>query len=213
MILLLFSINTDPIASSSLSDDSLGALRNENSELALGTTIQPIISSNSTKESAYLLGGLDTIVGFASSMIDIYQFFDSIFNPAITPKYTVDDVMNKINVQFSEVKKDLTEIKEKLSEQEIYAYREVELAINGAYNDMYLKSSIDIQSRAVKLHDQLDIFMQGMLGIANTFPDLLNTVRDLYDVSYYQYTSCLFTSIFCITCLFLSVAVKAWRRR
>jgi len=53
---------------------------------------------------------------------------------------------------------------------------------------MKLKSSNEIQSRTVKLHDQLDLFM---LGVANTFPDLMKTVRDLYDVSYhlkyYQY--------------------------
>lgn len=96
------------------------------------------------------MGGLDTIVGFASSTIGIYQFFDSLFNPAITPKYTVDDVMKKMDAQFTQVKGDLMEIKAKLSAREISAYREVELAINGAYYDMHHNSKIDIQSRAVK---------------------------------------------------------------
>ena len=178
MILLLLSI-TDPTASSV---DSLGALKNESSELALGTTIQPVIS-NSTDESPYFFGEVNTIVGFASSMIGIYQFFDTLLNPAITPKYTVDDVMSKMDVQFTQVKGDLMEIKGKLSAQEIAAYREVEMAINGAYNDMYHKSTVDIPSRAVKLYDQLDVFMKGMLGKTQTIPDLLNTVRDLYDVS------------------------------
>ncbi len=184
MILLLLSI-TDSNVSSSPSGDSLGALKNESFELALGTTIKP--SSNSTEESPYFLAELKTIIGFASSMKGVYEYFNSLFNPAVTPKHTVDDVMKKIDMQFTQVKLDLAEIKEKLSAQEIYAYREVELAINGAFNDMYHKNSIDIQSRAIKLYDQLDVFLKGMLGNTNTLPDLLNTVRDLYDVSYRQY--------------------------
>ncbi len=182
VILLLLSI-TDSIASSSQSDDSLGALKNESFELALGTTILPIIS-NSTEESPYFLGQIKTIIGFASSIKKVYDYFDSLLNPAITPKFTVDDVMNKMDAQFTQVKGDLMEIKAKLSGQEISAYREVEMAIDGAYNDMYHKSTVDIPTRAVKLYDQLAAFMKGMLGKTQTLPDLLNTVRDLYDVSY-----------------------------
>ncbi len=89
-----------------------------------------------------------------------------------------------MNVKFSEVKKDLAEIKAKLSEQEITRILKWKWQLTAwAYTDeMKLKSSNEIQSRTVKLHDQLDLFM---LGVANTFPDLMKTVRDLYDVSYH----------------------------
>jgi len=178
MILLLLSV-TDPSVSS---DDSLGALKNESFEPALRTTIEP--SSNSTEAIPYFVAEIKTIIGFASSIKSVYQFFDSLLNPAVTPKHTADDVMKKMDAQFTQVKGDLMEIKAKLSQQAITAYGNVELAINNALNDMRHESTIDIQSSARNLFGLLDVFMKGMLGQTVTLPDLLNTVHDLYDVSF-----------------------------
>ena len=70
---------------------------------------------------------------------------------------------------------------------------------------MKLKSSIEIQSRTVKFHDQLDLFM---LGVANTFPDLMKTVRDLYDVSYHQYFMLVYSN--CLYYLLLIFSIHCY---
>ena len=182
MILLLLSIS-DPIASSSPSDESLGAaLKNESFELVLGTTIEP--NSNSTEAVPYFVAEIKTIIGFASSIKSMYEEFDKLLNPAVTPKYTVDDVMSRINEQFSKVSQDLNEIKTTLNENQMAVYGNVELALNNAFNDMRLTNTIQLKSRAINLFDRLGEFMKGMLGKFNILPDLLKTVSGLYDVSY-----------------------------
>jgi len=125
------------------------------------------------------------------------ESFELASGTTITPKYTVGDVMKKLDTQFTQVKGDLTEIIARWSAQEISTYRELEMAINNAFNDIRLGSSIDSQSKAVKLYNQLDAFMQGMLGATKTFPDLLNSVRDFYDVSYPYFMLFFFIFIHC----------------
>jgi len=90
-----------------------------------------------------------------------------------------------MDTEFTQVKRDLHLIKEMLSKQELYRYGEVEGAVNGFLNDLKHSSPVDISFRAVRLYDQLDAFMNGLLGYtAGLLYDLLVAVRNIYGVSY-----------------------------
>lgn len=191
ILLFLLSITGPTASSSSLSNDSLGSVVNESIQLVLGTTFKP---SDNNQQLSLVIGeeispaslgsSINTFIGFASSVIGIYQFFDSVFNPG-TPQGTVNDVLNKMDTEFTLVKRDLNVIKDMLNKQELYRYGEVEAAVNSFINDLKHSSPVDIPSRAVRLYDQLDIFMKGLLGeTTGLFPDLLVAVRNVYDVSF-----------------------------
>ena len=54
------------------------------------------------------LGNVNTFVGFASAIIAVFWFG---FSMATPPKYTVDDVMKKMDNEFLEVKNELDKLK------------------------------------------------------------------------------------------------------
>ncbi len=123
-----------------------------------------------------------TIIGFLPKIYDIYKKINSLMNPE-APKQTLEDVMKKITQDFSEVKNQLKAIEKKLSQQEVHVYHNVEKAVIGGINDLQFKSTINIEPRAVELYDQLNIFVNGMLGQSTVIPDLLATLGNVYEVS------------------------------
>lgn len=132
-------------------------------------------------ESEFVLP-LTTIIGFLPKIYQVYKTIDSLLNPEV-PKKTLEDVMARVTQEFSEVKNQLKNIEKKLTQQEVHVYHNVEVAVVAGLNDLKYQSSIDIQSRAVALYDQLNIFLNGMLGHSTVIPDLLATLRDLFGVS------------------------------
>jgi len=190
MMILLFLSITKSTATLTV-ENSLESLKNVSLELAVVVEIATMKPKNQQlsliigEENPYYFGTVNTLIGFASSMIGIYQFFDSLFKPE-TPQRTLTEVINKMDTEFTQVKRDLNVIKELLNKQELYRYGEVEAAVYSFINDLQHSSPVDIPSRAVRLYDQLDIFMKGLLGdTTGLFPDLLVSVLNLYDVSYY----------------------------
>lgn len=137
-----------------------------------------------TNESLYDLPDLPimTIIGFLPKIYEVYKAINALLNPG-APKQTLEDVMAKITQDFSEVKNQLKGIEKRLTQHEVQMYHNVEKAVLGVINDIKYKSTINIESRAVELYDQLNIFVNGMLGISTVTPDLLETLRSLYDVS------------------------------
>lgn len=135
----------------------------------------------STDESKYVLP-LTTIIGFLPKLYQVYKTIDTLLNPE-EPKKTLEDVMNRVTQEFSEVKNQLKVIEKKLIQQEIYVYRDVEAAVVVSLNALKHQSSIDIQSGANTLYNQLNLFLNGMLGHSITNPDLLVTLRELHEVS------------------------------
>lgn len=134
-----------------------------------------------TNETEYVLP-LTTIIGFLPKIYQVYKTIDSLLNPEV-PKKTLEDVMTRVTQEFSEVKNQLKNIETKLTQQEIHVYHNVEVAVVAGLNDLKYQSSIDIKSRAVGLYDQLNIFLNGMLGHSTVIPDLLKTLRELFGVS------------------------------
>ena len=63
------------------------------------------------------LGGIDKILGFKSMILDFASLFGIYLEEA--PKYSVDDVMNQLNKQFSDVKNQLSAIYNKMLKQDI----------------------------------------------------------------------------------------------
>jgi len=117
--------------------------------------------------------------GFASSLMSIYGMYKSFMEkPA-----TLDDVIKKIESEFKDVKAQLTQIATTLHKLEIYTYRDVDLVVDKSISDVVHKTTTDLGNRAVNLYDQLFTFMRGILGIHTASPDLLDTLRNLYDVS------------------------------
>ncbi len=125
------------------------------------------------------MGGINTFIGFASSIITIFSFFDSITQP---PKSTADEVKNLLVSEFASVGEKLDAIKTQLTQQQLTAYSNVQESVNGAINDYKFQSTVDLASRGVVLYDRLDTFMQGMLVKPLLNYDLLETVRILNDV-------------------------------
>jgi len=131
-------------------------------------------------DSEYVLP-LTTIIGFLPKIYQVYKTIDSLLNPEV-PKKTLEDVMSRVTQEFSEVKNQLKNIETKLTQQEVHVYHNVEVAVVAGLNDLKYQSSIDIKSRAVALYDQLNIFLNGMLGHSTVIPDLLATLRQLFGV-------------------------------
>lgn len=130
-------------------------------------------------DSPRILGAI-SFIGFASSILTIFSFFDAMSQP---PKNTVDDVMKLLRTEMKEVKEQINKIEKRLTEQEIYLYQNVEDAVSDAINDYIFQSHVDLPSRAVKLYDRLETFMsKGMLGQGTLSADLMKTLVDLYDV-------------------------------
>jgi len=98
------------------------------------------------------------------------------------PKYSIDDVMNQLNSQFSDVKKQLSVIYNKMQKQDIDAYRAVEDAVTAANSDIKLNSVLDLISRGSRFFDQLNIFSKGMLGENGFSADILQVTSDLLKV-------------------------------
>ncbi len=124
-----------------------------------------------------------TIVGFLPKIYGIYQTVSSLLYPG-APKKTFEDIIAKVNEEFTEVQKQLNTIEKKLTKKELEVYENVEKAVVAGMNDVQLKSSIGIELRAVTLYDELNILLNGMLGTTTVLPKLLDeTLQDLYDVS------------------------------
>lgn len=126
---------------------------------------------------------LKVIKGFASSLVTIYNMGQSMVR---MPQTTLDDVVKKIDTEFKDMKTQLTEIASALQRMEIYTYRDVDLAVDKSISDMAHKTKTDLATRAIGLYDQLFTFLRGILGIHTASPDLLVTLRNLYDVSLFH---------------------------
>ncbi len=90
--------------------------------------------------------------------------------------------MNQLNSQFSDVKKQLSVIYNKMQKQDIDAYRAVEDAVTAANSDIKLNSVLDLISRGSRFFDQLNIFSKGMLGENGFSADILQVTSDLLKV-------------------------------
>jgi len=82
-------------------------------------------------DSPRILGAI-SFIGFASSILTIFSFFDAMSQP---PKNTVDDVMKLLRTEMKEVKEQINKIEKRLTEQEIFLYQNVEDAVSDAIND------------------------------------------------------------------------------
>ncbi len=133
-----------------------------------------------TLASPRLLGTINTFIGFASSILTIFSFFDAYTQP---PQTTADDVKKLLVAEFASVGDKLDAIKTQLTEQRLTAYSNVQESVNGAINDYKFQSNVDLASRGVVLYDRLDTFLQGMLVKPLLNYDLLETVRVLNDVN------------------------------
>lgn len=132
-------------------------------------------------ESEYALP-IMTVIGFLPKIYEIYKKIDALLNPE-APKQTLEDVVLKVTQEISEVKNQLKAIEKKLTQQEIYVFHNIERVVNGGLNDLKFKSTINLESRAVELFDQLSTFVNGMLGQSTVIPDLLATLKSLNEVS------------------------------
>lgn len=190
-MLYLITAFTNPCVSSF---DSLGSPKNQSAdsniewEVAL-ITIKPNESLAEGIPYVGGLGALNTVIGFVSSVIGIYQFFDSIINPPKAPEKDtkleskVDAVLKTMDAEFSNVKVILDKMDLKMSQMQIQAYISVEKAISIAIEDFKYKVPSDkLGDRPFTLHNDLNTLMKGMLGQGTILPDLLASVRDLYDV-------------------------------
>ena len=126
------------------------------------------------------LGGIDKILGFTSMIFDFASLFGIYLGEA--PKYSIDDVMNQLNNQFSDVKNQLSVIYNKMQKQDIDAYHAVENAVTAANTDIQFNNTLELNSRALNLYDQLNVFSRGMLGQNSLSGDILQVTRDLLKV-------------------------------
>lgn len=124
------------------------------------------------------------IKGFISTLMWIYNTYKSLTEE---PKATLDDVIKQIDSEFRDVKAQLTKIATTLHKLEIYTYRDVDLVVDKSISDITHKTTTDLSTRAINLYDQLFTFMRGILGIHTTSPDLLDTLRNLHDVSSFYF--------------------------
>jgi len=129
------------------------------------------------------VGNLNTVLGFGSSVLTIVGFFLPFLGGA--SKYNIDDVMNKVTTEFSDVKNQLSVVYNKMQKQDIDAYRAVEDAVTAANTDIQLSSTLDLISRGLRLYDQLNVFSKGMLGQNGFSADILQVTSDLLKVSFY----------------------------
>ena len=81
------------------------------------------------------------------------------------------------------VKKALSGVYAVMDKHTVQSYVDVEVAINGAMNDMKFNSSVELDIRAVELYDQVEFFLLGMLGKNTIGPDILKAVRGFTKVS------------------------------
>ncbi len=98
------------------------------------------------------------------------------------PKYTIDDVMDQLNTQFADVKNQLSVIYNKMQKQDIDAYHAVEDAVTAADTDIQFNNTLELNSRALNLYDQLNVFSRGMLGQNSLSGDILQVTSDLLKV-------------------------------
>jgi len=103
-----------------------------------------------------LVGGLDKILGYASRISFLVNLIGSFVKEA--PKYTIDDVMDQLNTQFADVKNQLSVIYNKMQKQDIDAYHAVEDAVTAADTDIQFNNTLELNSRALNLYDQLNVF-------------------------------------------------------
>ena len=140
-----------------------------------------------------LLGIINNVVGFAAGGLGIFTFFRDLFGggsgasaglpPPKPSKYTVDQVMETMQNEFYIVKKALSGVYAVMDKHTVQSYVDVEVAINGAMNDMKFNSSVELDIRAVELYDQVEFFLLGMLGKNTIGPDILKAVRGFTKVS------------------------------
>jgi len=120
---------------------------------------------------------LDTFIGFGSSITEIYSYVDYLLNPC-TKKSAVEDVLKQLETELAETKSNIKQIEGKLTKEQVRAYQDAEGSIKIALSDLKLKISSNLVSKANTLFDHLNTFMHGM-------PELVQTVRDIYDVSFF----------------------------
>lgn len=123
-------------------------------------------------------------VGFVSSVIGIFSFFQTLLSPTPDPKVTLDTVVKKLDEEFQQVNAKLSELLKKTTQLQISQYHSFEKALFGAINDMKYKEKdpATLNSRALTLFDELQSFMKGMLGQSNTAVDLIKAVMELQNV-------------------------------
>lgn len=99
------------------------------------------------------------------------------------PQATIKDVIKKMESEFKDVKGQLTHISTELQNLKIFTYHNVDLAVDLSVSDIIHKTNTDLANRAINLFIQLVTFMKGMLGANTLSPDLMEPIRNLYDVS------------------------------
>jgi len=127
-----------------------------------------------------LVDGVDKILGYASRISFLVNLVGSFVKEA--PKYTIDDVMDQLNTQFADVKNQLSVIYNKMQKQDIDAYHAVEDAVTAANTDIQFNNTLELNSRALNLYDQLNVFSRGMLGQNSLSGDILQVTSDLLKV-------------------------------
>jgi len=164
------------------------------SGVPLGQKSQSLSTIKDDRLIFALLGIINNVVGFVSSALGIVDFFRNLFGsgaddpssglpPPKPSKYTVDQVMETMQNEFIIVKEALGGVYAVMDMQSVLSYVDVEVAINGAMNDMNFNSSVQLDIRAVELYDQVEFFLLGMLGKNTIGPDILKAVRGFTKVS------------------------------
>lgn len=128
---------------------------------------------------------IDTFMGFFADLTGIFSFAND--QMATAPKYTVDDVMTKMDSEFAGLSNQMDNIQNQLSKAEYNVYKDVELAVITASNAIKFQSTANLNSNANILYNNLDIFLKGLLGITTIAPDILKAAKDISDVSYFLF--------------------------
>ena len=69
-----------------------------------------------------------------------------------------------------------------MQKQDIDAYHAVEDAVTAANADIQFNNTLELNSRALNLYDQLNVFSIGMLGQNSLSGDILQVTSDLLKV-------------------------------
>jgi len=126
----------------------------------------------------------------------IVNYFSSLFGGGVggkssTPKpseYPIDFVLETMSLEYEGVIRRLSGVYQEMNKEQVQPYYHVQATVNGALSDMKSNSSVELNVRAMKLYDQVEFFLSGMLRNNTVGVDIVRAVRRFKSVSKFLFS-------------------------
>ncbi len=96
--------------------------------------------------------------------------------------WNFDNIINLMDTEFNNVKKELRDMFTKTGQMELALYQNVEESILGGLHDMRYNSSIALDIRSTVMFDRMVFFMEGLLGRNKVGTDIIKQLIQQYKV-------------------------------